>query len=74
MNLTLVAHGTRKPAGVAMVGDLAAQAGALLGRRVRGGFVDVLGPTPREALSSVTASDCRHTAITHTVLLSTLVT
>jgi sirohydrochlorin ferrochelatase len=39
-----------------MVGDLAAQAGALLGHPVRVGFVDVLGPTPREVLSSVVAT------------------
>ena len=46
MNLLLVAHGTRKPAGVAMIGDLAERVGATLGRPVHVAFVDVLGPTP----------------------------
>ena len=51
MTLILAAHGTRKPAGVAMIGDLAARIGALLGRRVQVAFVDVLGPSPGEALA-----------------------
>lgn len=52
MSLILVAHGTRRPSGVAMIGDLAAQVSALVGRRVQVAFVDVLGPTPSEVLRS----------------------
>ena len=55
MHLILAAHGTRKPGGVAMIGDLAAQVSALLNRRVRVAFVDVLGPTPSEVLSRAAA-------------------
>ncbi len=55
MNLILVAHGTRRPDGIAMIGDLAAQVSALLDRTVQVAFVDVLGPTPSEVLSSVAA-------------------
>ena len=51
MNLLLVAHGTRRAGGVAMIGDLAAQVSTLVGRRVQVAFVDVLGPTPSEVLS-----------------------
>ncbi len=51
MNLLLVAHGTRRPGGVEMIGDLAARVGSLMGRRVQVAFVDVLGPTPGEVLS-----------------------
>ncbi len=50
MSLILVAHGTRRPAGVAMIGDLAARVGALVNRTVHVGFVDVLGPTPSDVL------------------------
>jgi sirohydrochlorin ferrochelatase len=53
MSLILAAHGTRRPGGVAMIGDLAAQVGRQLGRTVRVAFVDVLGPTPSEVLSAV---------------------
>lgn len=52
MTLILAAHGTRRPGGVEMVGDLAAQVSKLLGRTVRVAFVDVLGPTPTEVLSA----------------------
>ncbi|KPN48125.1 sirohydrochlorin chelatase [Mycobacterium intracellulare] len=55
MSLILVAHGTRRPDGVAMIGDLAAQVGALVGGAVQVAFVDVLGPTPCEVLSSCAA-------------------
>lgn len=51
MNLILTAHGTRRPAGVAMIGDLAAQVSALVDHTVHVAFVDVLGPTPSEALA-----------------------
>ena len=50
MSLLLVAHGTRKQRGVAMVGDLAQQVSSVLGQQVHLAFVDVLGPTPAEVL------------------------
>jgi sirohydrochlorin ferrochelatase len=50
MSLILVAHGTRRPAGVTMIGDLAAQVSALVERTVEVAFVDVLGPTPSDVL------------------------
>ena len=50
MSLLLVAHGTRKPRGVSLIGDLAAQVSAALQQPVRVAFVDVLGPTPSELL------------------------
>ncbi len=49
----LVAHGTRKPGGVAMVGDLARRVGEVLDRQVHVAFVDVLGPTPTEVLKGL---------------------
>ncbi|BBX64672.1 cobalamin biosynthesis protein CbiX [Mycobacterium saskatchewanense] len=51
MALILAAHGTRRPGGVAMIGDLAARVGATLGRSVHVAFVDVLGPTPSDVLA-----------------------
>ncbi len=48
--LVMVAHGTRKPGGVAMIGELADRVGAVLAQPVRVAFVDVLGPTPAEVL------------------------
>ncbi len=48
--LVLVAHGTRKPGGVSMIGELAARVGDALSQPVRVAFVDVLGPTPAEVL------------------------
>ena len=54
MSLILAAHGTRRPGGVAMIGDLAARVGALLGQTVQVSFVDVLGPTPSEVLAAST--------------------
>ena len=51
MSLILVAHGTRRPGGVEMIGDLAARVSTLIGRTVQVAFVDVLGPTPSEVLS-----------------------
>lgn len=53
MDLILAAHGTRRPGGVTMIGDLAARVSTLLERRVQVAFVDVLGPTPTEVLSQV---------------------
>ena len=55
MNPVLVAHGTRKAEGVAMVADLADRVGSQLGTRVRTAFVDVLGPTPADVLSALPA-------------------
>ncbi len=48
----LVAHGTRRPEGVVMIGELAERVGALLARPVRVAFVDVLGPDPAEILAA----------------------
>jgi sirohydrochlorin ferrochelatase len=56
MNLILVAHGTRRPSGVAMIGDLAEQVSVLVNLPVQVAFVDVLGPTPSEVLSSAAAT------------------
>jgi sirohydrochlorin ferrochelatase len=53
MNPVLVAHGTRKACGVAMIGDLADRVGAVLGVPVRTAFVDVLGPSPADVLRSL---------------------
>jgi sirohydrochlorin ferrochelatase len=53
MTTLLVAHGTRNPLGVAMIGDLAAAVAAVLDESVRVGFVDVLGPTPAEVLGAL---------------------
>ena len=68
MDLILAAHGTRKPGGVAMIGDLAAQVSALLDRRVQVAFVDVLGPTPSEVLSRAAA--CGRPAVVVPAFLS----
>ncbi len=51
MRLILAAHGTRRPSGVTLVGDLAEQVSRRLGRPVQVAFVDVLGPTPGELLA-----------------------
>ncbi|MGO9383924.1 MAG: sirohydrochlorin chelatase [Mycobacterium sp.] len=59
MDLILAAHGTRRPGGVAMIGDLAARVSALLDRRVQVAFVDVLGPTPGEVLSRAASTGRR---------------
>jgi sirohydrochlorin ferrochelatase len=53
VNRLLVAHGTRKPEGVAMIGDLADRVSAVLRCRIQVAFVDVLGPTPAEVLRSL---------------------
>jgi sirohydrochlorin ferrochelatase len=49
----LVAHGTRKAHGVEMIGELTDRVSAVLGRRVRTAFVDVLGPTPADVLQTL---------------------
>ena len=54
MNLILVAHGTRRPAGVAMIGDLAQRVAALLDHAVQVAFVDVVGPAPGAVLATAT--------------------
>ncbi|MDI3313348.1 MAG: sirohydrochlorin chelatase [Mycobacterium sp.] len=55
MNL-LVVHGTRHAGGVAMLAQLADRVSALVKRTVQVAFVDVLGPTPGEVLSSAAAN------------------
>lgn len=56
MALILVAHGTRRPEGVALIESLAAQVTLLVGSTVEVAFVDVLGPTPGEVLSRARAA------------------
>ena len=51
----LVAHGTRKPTGVALIGDLAQGVSRALGVEVHVAFVDVLGPTPSDVLRDLDA-------------------
>ncbi|MBO0879641.1 MAG: sirohydrochlorin chelatase [Mycobacterium sp.] len=68
MNLIMVAHGTRRPEGVAMIGDIAEQVSGLLQHTVQIAFVDVLGPTPGEALSD--AAVTRRSAIVVPAFLS----
>ncbi|ODU05477.1 MAG: cobalamin biosynthesis protein CbiX [Pseudonocardia sp. SCN 72-51] len=48
----LVAHGTRQPDGVVMIGELAERVSTLLAQPVRVAFVDVLGPRPAEVLAA----------------------
>ncbi len=57
MTTLLVAHGTRNPHGVAMIGDLAHAMALRTGDDVRVGFVDVLGPDPAEALAGIAGAD-----------------
>jgi sirohydrochlorin ferrochelatase len=54
MSHVLVAHGTRKSAGVEMIGSLAERVATVLGSGVHVAFVDVLGPTPAEVLRGLT--------------------
>jgi sirohydrochlorin ferrochelatase len=70
MNLVMVAHGTRRPGGVAMIGRLAEEVGKLVGATVRVAFVDVLGPTPSELLSRYAAPCHAHPAIVVPAFLS----
>lgn len=53
MNRVLVAHGTRKPQGVATIDELADRVGTLLDCPVWVAFVDVVGPTPADVLRSL---------------------
>lgn len=57
MNLIMVAHGTRRREGVAMLGDIAEQVSALLNHPIQTAFVDLLGPTPSEVLFSAADTD-----------------
>lgn len=51
----LVAHGTRKQSGVALIADLAHDVSVALGNEVHVAFVDVLGPSPTEVLRDLDA-------------------
>lgn len=53
MNRVLVAHGTRKASGVALIGGIAERVAATLDAPVAIAFVDVLGPTPADVLRTV---------------------
>jgi len=53
MTALLVAHGTRNPHGVRMIGDLAAAIAGVLDERVWVSFVDVLGPAPEDVLRTL---------------------
>lgn len=68
MALILVAHGTRRPGGVAMVERLAAQVSTLVHSPVDVAFVDVVGPTPTEVL--MRAKTCDRPAIVVPAFLS----
>lgn len=57
MALILVAHGTRRAGGVAMIEGLAAQVSTLVRSTVDVAFVDVVGPTPSEVLVRAKAAD-----------------
>ncbi|MFM9376449.1 sirohydrochlorin chelatase [Gordonia sp. VNK21] len=57
----LVAHGTRNPAGVSMIGDLAQLMSRQLRHPVRVAFVDVLGPSPSQVLTEL--PDDQHIAV-----------
>ncbi|KUI37393.1 cobalamin biosynthesis protein CbiX [Mycobacterium sp. IS-1496] len=48
----MVAHGTRKASGVALIGDIADRVAEALGRPVGVAFVDVLGPSPADLLGA----------------------
>lgn len=53
MNLLLVAHGTRDPAGAVVTEQVAARVGAALRVPVEACFVDVRRPTPAAALTAL---------------------
>ena len=54
MSLILAAHGTRKPGGVAIIGDLAAQVSALVGRTVAHVERDLILETLKHCLGNRT--------------------
>ncbi len=70
MTLILAAHGTRNPAGVAMIEDLADRVGWLLGREVQVAFVDVLGPTCQEVLARASQASPGRPAVVVPAFLS----
>jgi sirohydrochlorin ferrochelatase len=53
VNVLLVAHGTRDPAGAVVTQRVAARAERLLGVPVRACYADVRGPTPADVLAEV---------------------
>jgi sirohydrochlorin ferrochelatase len=53
VNLLLIAHGTRDPAGAVVTERVAERARAQLGVPVHAGYADVRGPTPAEVLAQV---------------------
>ncbi|ULE34521.1 sirohydrochlorin chelatase [Mycobacterium sp. IDR2000157661] len=53
MNRLLVAHGTRKPSGITLIGDLAERVSRFLNSQIHVAFVDVVGPTPSEVLNTL---------------------
>lgn len=53
VNRILVAHGTRKASGVALIGDIADRVATALAAPVDVAFVDVLGPTPADVLNTM---------------------
>lgn len=57
MTLLLVAHGTRKASGVAMIEDLAARVHDVVGVPVVPCYVDVVEPTPTQALTALYRAD-----------------
>lgn len=53
MNVLLIAHGTRDPAGALVTERVAARAGRLFGVPVHACYADVRGPTPADVLAEV---------------------
>ena len=53
MNLLLIAHGTRDPAGAVVTERVAERAGRLLGVPVHACYADVRGPTPADVLAEI---------------------
>ena len=54
MNLLLIAHGTRDPAGAVVTERVAERARRLLGVPVHACYADVRGPTPADVLAEIT--------------------
>jgi hypothetical protein len=61
MTLILAAHGTRKPAGVAMIGDLAARVGELVGRP-HAGLARLIANRFRRAMPGLAPAATLHTS------------
>jgi sirohydrochlorin ferrochelatase len=53
VNLLLIAHGTRDPAGAVVTERVAERAGRLLGVPVHACYADVRGPTPADVLAEI---------------------